>query len=544
MPRGAAPLGRAARVWHGALLAPLLGLALLVLTSGTAWAHAVLIASVPEDGERVDTAPVELRLQFNEPVSPVAVRLLDAQATEIPGVVVEPQGETVVLRPLRPLADGAYYLSYRVTSLDAHVVAATLRFGVGVPPPGSQQEAVAPGWTGWAAVAARLLLYVTALGAVGLTLFVLLVRPPEPVSAPSSRLATRLALAGLATLILRLGIAGLELGGLPAGALASARPWALALSTTLASATLAAGVGLTGIALGRRLPAAATAAAALLVAVSFGLTGHAATAPPRWLTAPALALHVLCGAFWLGSLLPLFWSLRLDPPLAVRVLRRFSQVALLAVALLVAVGGTLAWIQLNGDLSTLASTGYGLRLSTKLAFVAGLLALAAVNRLVLTPALGNGGPQTTRRLRYSLRIDLLLGLAVLAVTASFPLSPPPRALASMPDDIEGEGISVVAAGSAGQALLTLLPGRAGANAMEAWIIDREGVPLTGREATFVWALPSAGIEPSRVRTIFTAPGLLTVPHVPLPRPGRWQLRLDVLVDDFTKLTFEGDVDLP
>ena len=78
----------------------------------------------------------------------------------------------------------------------------------------------------------------------------------------------------------------------------------------------------------------------------------------------------------------------------------------------------------------LTSTAYGWRLFGKLALVAGLLALAALNRLVLTPALAEGSPDAARRLRLSLAADIVLGLAVLAVTATFPLSPPPRALAA------------------------------------------------------------------------------------------------------------------
>ena len=362
-------------------------------------------------------------------------------------------------------------------------------------PPALHRGGDAPAWAAWAAVVARLLLYVTALGSIGLTLFVLAVRPPETVAAPSIRLGTRLALAGIVVLGLRLGIAGLELGGLPIGALAGGGPWVLAMSTTLAPATAVAAMGLGGIALGRRLPAVGMAAAALAVGISFGLTGHAATAPPRWLTAPALTLHVLCGAFWLGSLLPLVWSLDLDRSQVLQVLRRFSRAALVAVALLVGVGCILAWIQIDGDLSVLTTTAYGWRLSGKLALVAGLLILAAVNRQVLTPALQQARPGTERRLRRSFAADLLLGLGVLAVTATFPFSPPPRALAAPPDDIEDEGITVVASGSAGQAVLTLLPGRTGANRLQAWVTDRDGVPLAGRSATVAWALPAAAPSP-------------------------------------------------
>src|SRR4051812_44072217 len=189
---------RTALDWPSAVRVLLLALALAALQSGPALAHAMLIESVPGDGERLDRASPELRLQFNEPVSPVTVRLLDARAAELPGITVEPHGDTIVLRTAQPLPHGAYFLSYRVTSLDAHVVAATLRFGVGMAPPGAAAGDDAPSWSAWAAVAARLLLYLTALGAVGLSLFVLAVRPPETVAAPSVRLATRLALAGFA----------------------------------------------------------------------------------------------------------------------------------------------------------------------------------------------------------------------------------------------------------------------------------------------------------------------------------------------------------
>ena len=145
----------------------------------------------------------------------------------------------------------------------------------------------------------------------------------------------------------------MDLAGLPASALLSSQPWLLAGATSLGGASAIAAVGLAGIALGPRLPAWAPLVGAVLVSLSFALTGHAATAPPRWLTGPALGLHVLCAAFWLGSLLPLLWSLRLEPAEACRVLRRFSLVALVAVAVLVAAGSTLAWIQLGGDLGAL-----------------------------------------------------------------------------------------------------------------------------------------------------------------------------------------------
>ena len=280
----------------------------------------------------------------------------------------------------------------------------------------------------------------------------------------------------------------------------------------------------------------------MLVGLSFALTGHAATAPPRWLTGPALGLHVLCAAFWLGSLLPLWWSLRLEPAQAARVLQRFSMVALVAVAVLVTAGSALAWIQLGGDTGALTRTAYGWRLFGKLALVSGLLSLAALNRLVLTPALADGRPDAARRLQLTLGTDLALGLAVLAVTATFPLSPPPRALAAAA--AATDGITVVASGSDGQAVLTLMPGRTGANRLEAWVTDREGAPRPAREATISWTLPAAGIEAQHRAASLPAPGVVAAEGIILPRAGAWALRLELLIDDFTKLTFEGKLHVP
>ena len=43
---------------------------------------------------------------------------------------------------------------------------------------------------------------------------------------------------------------------------------------------------------------------AVIVAGSFALTGHAASAAPRWLAAPALGVHTLCGALLAGLARP------------------------------------------------------------------------------------------------------------------------------------------------------------------------------------------------------------------------------------------------
>lgn len=518
----------------------LVGLALVMGSSTSARAHAVLVEASPTDGMRLETAPTELVLRFNEPVVPVVVRLLDGQGAELADVAVQPSGEAITIRPPRELLQGAYFLSYRVTSLDAHAVAGTLHFGIGVDPGSSNDRSMPTAPQGWVAAFGRWLVYLTALGAIGATMFDLLVRPPPSLSARTRRLTVRLAAWGLAALALRLGTAGLELGGLPVSSLASLAPWAIAAATTLGSAIALAALGLTALAAGGRVPAAGRVLAVAAIVGSFALTGHATSAAPRWLTAPALGLHVLCTAFWLGSLLPLLWSLDLERSRAAMVIGRFSTLALAAVVLLAGAGTALAWVQLGGSLKTLTTTAYGWRLIGKLVLVAALLALATLNRFWLTSALARGAWSAARGLRWTLRADIALGLAILAVTATFPLSPPPRALAAL----DGGALTVVVAAPAGQATLTLLPGRTGTNRLEAWVTDRDGGPIQAREASLSWSLPDAGIESSRAAMNLPAPGVATAAGLVMPRGGRWKLQLDLLIDDFTKLTFVGGIDVP
>jgi copper transport protein len=222
---------------------------------------------------------------------------------------------------------------------------------------------------------------------------------------------------------------------------------------------------------------------------------------------------------------------------AAAVLHRFSRAALVAVVALVVAGAVLAWVQLSGELAGLWDTTYGARLLIKLGLFAGLLTLAVVNRFVLTPAVAAGDAASADRLRLSLGADIVLGLAVLGVTATFPFSPPPRALGA------AEGITVVVSGRGGQATLTLIPGRVGRNRLEAGVADRDGAPIVAREAALAWSLTAAGIEPVRVEASLPLPGVVTVADVELPRSGRWRLQLDLLIDDFTKLTFEGEIDV-
>ena len=94
---------------------------------------------------------------------------------------------------------------------------------------------------------------------------------------------------------------------------------------------------------------------------------------------------------------------------------------LTAAALLVVLGSALA-LQLGG-LSALWNSAYGNALLRKLAFVAAIAALGAWHWRFAQPALGS--ERSLRVLRWSIAVDVVFLLAVLALTAILTGTAPP-----------------------------------------------------------------------------------------------------------------------
>lgn len=169
-----------------------------------------------------------------------------------------------------------------------------------------------------------------------------------------------------------------------------------------------------------RLPVSVKAVAlvvgCLLILSAFAQVGHTVR-EPRALLAGLLMVHLLCVAFWLGALWPLFrLSHGQQGTDAAAILKRFGQVAALAVGLLVLAGVVLGW-QLLGGLQPLFTTAYGQLLLVKLSAVALLLAFAAMNKFWLVPAFERGAPGAPRRLRRSILGEMVLAIMIVLVTA-------------------------------------------------------------------------------------------------------------------------------
>ncbi|GGB43814.1 hypothetical protein GCM10011316_14720 [Roseibium aquae] len=164
---------------------------------------------------------------------------------------------------------------------------------------------------------------------------------------------------------------------------------------------------------------------ASIASASFALRGHA-LGEPQIILGALITLHILCLAFWVGAFAPMVRAARLDPPARAGALaHEFGRRALWAVGLVVLAGGfTLAL--LGAATPSALSSPYGQMFAVKLVLFAGVLALAAFNKLTLTPALSAGTPGTGARLRRSISVEAGLVAGILVVTAALTtLSAPP-----------------------------------------------------------------------------------------------------------------------
>ncbi|WP_198671532.1 copper resistance CopC family protein, partial [Desertihabitans aurantiacus] len=97
-------------------------------------AHASLLSSDPVPGAVLATAPTDVRLVFDEPVTPAVegVRLVGVDGST---VVLDARAvdDTVLVTLPTGLARGSWLLSWRVVSADAHPISGVLGFAVGAP---------------------------------------------------------------------------------------------------------------------------------------------------------------------------------------------------------------------------------------------------------------------------------------------------------------------------------------------------------------------------------------------------------------------------
>ena len=99
-------------------------------TNDYAFAHARCLESTPADGDVLASAPQSFVLTFSEPVSPIVMRLVEADGSGTDLAQIQAEDETVVITA-PPIKPGTHALSWRVISADGHAVGGSIVFSVG-----------------------------------------------------------------------------------------------------------------------------------------------------------------------------------------------------------------------------------------------------------------------------------------------------------------------------------------------------------------------------------------------------------------------------
>lgn len=238
------------------------------------------------------------------------------------------------------------------------------------------------------------------------------------------RLAVAAALVGLAVLAARFGLRAARISGMGWEGATDPTMLGFIWDSPLGTAAIWRGLGLAAI-LAVLLAGAGRIVAlggAVAVAISYTQVGHT-LGDPRWALAVLLTLHLLMVSFWVGALAPLHRAA--GDTTGAPLLHTFGLAAGGAVALLAVTGVGLAYL-LVGSFSGLIGTAYGLGLLGKVGLVSGLLALGALNKWRLVPALRDGDPGATPALRRSIRVEgAIVVIVLLATSAITTVTTPP-----------------------------------------------------------------------------------------------------------------------
>ncbi len=502
-------------------------------------AHASLVAADPGDGSIVAQAPKLVRLRFNESVAPAVINLIDATGRKRTDIAVKAVDQSILVTLPEDLPRGTEVVSYRVISQDGHPVGGSLTFSIGAATGAPAQTPRQSGLINGLIWLTRLGVYLGLFVGVGGVFFIGWIgRVPAATAIIIASLT-----AGLVGALASLGLQGLDVLDLGLGDISAPAAWKAALGSSLGPSLLVAiaamAASLLALLIAQKIVIRLLAVLALAgVGLSLATTGHAATASPQWLTRPAVFLHGICVAYWVGAFAPLIAMAMKPKPVLLPTLHRFSRIAVGAVGALVMTGLALAVIQV-GSFQALVDTRYGLILSAKLALVVGLLALAALNRFHLAPALA-ANPMATRALLRSVTSEAVIAAAVLALVAGWRFTPPPRSLAA----VARTPLAVHIHSEEAMFQILVSPATVGTDSFVLQLMQGDASPLPAKEATLILSLPERGIEPMERAATLGSDGYWHVRDVPIPYPGHWHMRIEALVSDFKKIALEDELDLP
>ena len=517
------------------LRAWLLALTLLVLSGAPAFAHAYLVESRPGDGDLLKQQPKQIELLFNEPVEIIAISHVDPQ-----GAVALLPSNTEKMAHQRidvpsNIAQGSHLVSWRVISQDGHTISGSLVFSVGRASGGAQaptrEQTIHLSTLSAPLVAARFFWLAGLVFGIGAALFASFVAP-----LPRGFALALLGTGALAAFI-AIGLQGADAHGQNLLALNDRAIWRSGLRLPIGTAAIiaiaacaAAGLSILLGGLAARLMALLALA---LAGLSLAIAGHAAQWAPVELMPFLSFMHVTAAIVWAGALLPLARLTRRDN--FASHLQRFSALIAPVYLILLASGIGLATTQFLGPRDLLA-TAWGIVLVAKLALVSLVTCTAAINRALLTKPAINGNGLALARLRRSIHIEAVLALCILAMASLWRLTPSVTALGP-PNE---RAFQIHLHGVEAMASMSIRPARAGPVQIRIEPKAADLSPLRVEEVILHLTPDAKNAEAIRrqARRI-SDQQIWEVDGVTIPSPGTWRVRIDLLIDDFTRVSLDA-----
>ena len=486
-------------------------------------AHANLVRSEPSANSTLGASPDRITLRFTEPMEArfSEIQVLNSAGSRVDNEdsTVDANDLTVMSVSLSSLPDGTYTVAWHnLSTIDGHTLRGAFAFSIGEPisETAAEHGLDVPLFQSPEEPFIRWLVLLSALALTGGLVFELLVSAPVLLAAgtrsPLGRLRPRLRsrsqrLMWLA-LIVFLAASGVQFltqaatafdiqltaaAGAPAIELLQQTEWGRVWLWRAGLAVLVGALFLLPLIVRfRRAPRqdrlvtiilwlALIASLGILLTIS--MTSHAAAT----IGIARFALindmvHLTAAAVWVGGLMhliagtPLFIGGISESPrrhALSRLVRRFSAAAALSVIVLIITGVYSAWAQVT-EFAAL-DTPYGTALIAKVAVIAVLLLVAAVNLIWVRPRL-RGSSNAAGWLRRTVIAEVALAVMVILAVGFLTALEPARQVASralaqqqeltFTDTVEGADI-----------ILTIEPARVGANTFTVSLADRFGEPI-------------------------------------------------------------------
>ncbi|MEY2465025.1 MAG: copper transport protein [Acidimicrobiaceae bacterium] len=512
-------------------------------------AHAVLETTSPADRAHLDAVPPIVTLQFSENVSAElgAVKVFDGAGKRVDNGNLEARNNAVSLGLQSGLGDGAYIVTWRVISADSHPVRGAFTFTVGAGAEATDSAVANVLDSGGdrvyeiAGAVARLLAYGGILLASGGGLFLVLAHDGGEERARLVRVVTLAAITGTVGVLLEIPAQAALVTGLGLEAVTNADVVRDVLGRGVGWSSLLSIAGVLAVVIGvRRPPSGRTRSLVLggaaIATAAFALAGHTRTTSPGWLAMTTDITHVWAAAAWFGGIVLLVLALRArraadadkDNAIATgRVVARFSRIATVAVIVVSVAGLTLAWTEVR-VVKALTSTTYGWLIVAKVLAVAVIAAFGAYNHFRLVPALEQAPKKAGMALRRTVKLEALVMVGVLAITAVLVNTTPARDAAGL----SGIFSATVAMGD-GSANLVVDPDRAGQNSVHLYLLDAAGRNRDVQSLTLEFSLPANDLGPIARDAYLAGQGHYQVDGGDLSIPGTWTITVKARVDKFT-----------